>query len=806
MMALASPGRSLFSFALPMGILILIVAWVILRLTGVLRFQDEPKRDKASSAQSRRAEAVMLLCGSLVIWIFTATNTSTGGRLFLLEQLHSAFARVNVIVAALSLLGILCSCLIAARWSSSLGVVLCTGVLILYPSMLNGPREWLESFVPQEARAPRTILHFDLVTCDLQDAEFYVNGVSLGTLPVTVDQADFLGRVPVWMEPPARLDRSDIPAGLIEYKSPNSSSRRAHSLYQTIRFKSSDGGETAYYAQVKHRGKWCYATGSGGSGGGGGRYVHQRFYGLNFLSPDHEQRLERLLDWARIRDYNVPDGWFKAMETYGRQGIMTLLQKTASEPGMGMLLDQWASMKFALDAVQDEDTAWQAFERVCQDATRAQAYSTEGLEGRAVARLAPRLSIKKLAARAKSQLRNTGCLSWSQWQVNGTPHFGISRGTGRHVITGRRMSYASGGRGESLSIPGYAVAHALWVLFEQGNHAARAILQDQIMPCFIAHFHRGFPRYRFVCSVGGAALERFLLRQDWEADPAQLPWEQQANLSGEDVNGWFHMLAYLDTPVGREFRQTHRDRVFQMADLIDLDRASEGVDFLFLDLDQGKDSLAYQYWPRFLRKTPDNDRRGNQAMKHAVEYLVQMGEVSEPGMYVEVFKAIEEWTFYTMESFEVLSSLASSHRARVCEALREAMEGDISHLGLSEQSAEEARARMLMALETVLASDEEKAEQLYQTLTAQRSRHYTDKWLQQLAEDHAIVPRLATSDQAGLRRMALYAIESFPSAAHRALLDQLLQDSDPQVGTAATAVKNNLDELANMSLETMKVQ
>ncbi|MCF7972232.1 MAG: hypothetical protein K9N55_00290 [Phycisphaerae bacterium] len=803
MIASASAGFNIRSLV-AMAVLVLLVAWVILRLTGTLRFHDDPKGEEKSRPQSRWAEAVILLCGSLVIWTFTATNTSTGGRLFLLDQLHPAFARVNVIVSVLSLLGVLCACLIAARWSSSLGVVMCAAVLIAYASMLNGPREWLERFVPEEARTPLTLLHFDLATCDLQGAEFYVNGVHLGTLPLIIDQADLIDRVPVWYEEPARLDRSSIPDSLVEYKSPDSSSLRVYSLYQRIRFKLPNGGETEYYAQVKHQDKWCYATGSGGSGGGGGRYVHHMQYTLNFLSPGHEQRLERLLDWARLRDYGVPDAWFDAIETYGRQGIVTLLERESKEPGMGRLLDQWASVKFKLDRVHDEDSAWQAFEALCRHVTEAQAYSTQGLEGRAVAWLAPKLSIDKLTARAEALLRHTHGLSWSQWRVQGKSHFGVSRDTGRYVITGPGMSYASGGRGGQLPIPGYAVAHALWVQFEQGSETARHALQDRLMRLFIAQLHRGLPIYHFLCSVGGPVLDRFLLRQDWQADVERSPGRQTVSLHGEHVNGWFYMLICLDTPAGRAFRQAHREQIFDMADALYRGYAPENIDCLFIDLDQGTDSPAFQYWPRILRKTSDYYKKGSRTLEDTFEYLLKMGSVSEPGMYVEVFKAIDEWDYYTPENFEKLSSLPFSHRVLVCDALREAVKGDISHLGLDSQSIEEHRTRMLAALKTALASEQDKAEQLYQTLATETSRHYTDKWLQHMDQDHAIVPILARSDQADLRRWALYAIEAHPSSAHRALLESLLGDTELQVRGAAAAVRKNLDDLGSTSLDTLK--
>ncbi len=86
----------------------------------------------------------------------------------------------------------------------------------------------------------------------------------------------------------------------------------------------------------------------------------------------------------------------------------------------------------------------------------------------------------------------------------------------------------------------------------------------------------------------------------------------------------------------------------------------------------------------------------------------------------------------------------------------------------------------------------------------ERISTYVVKWLQHLNEDHATVPMLAKSDRADLRRLALYGIESHPSPAHRALLDQLLQDPDTEVSVAAQAVQMKLNDLVNMSLESLK--
>ncbi len=807
MMAAASVGNSLVAFTLPIGILILSVAWVILRLTGVLRLRDEPKRDKKSSTQSRRAEAVMLLCGSLVIWIFTATNTSTGGRLFRLDQLHPAFARVNVIVAGLSLLGVLCSCLIAARWSSSLGVVLCAAVLIVYPSMLNGSPEWLESFVSNQTKQQRTILRFVSEVCDLPDAELYVNGVCLGKLPVEINEQEFLDKVPVWYTEPNRLELSEIPEHLIAYRSTNSASYSVDSFYQKLYMRMANGGECDdYYAQVKYQDQWCYATGPGGGSGGGGGYIRHMQYGLSFLNADYERRLSELLDYGRIHDYQVPATWFETMATYGTYGLKTLFDKEVTEPGIGFLLDRWAAREYGLTAVYGSDSAWQVFEGLCEKIEASNSYSTEGLEGRAVAWLSLKLPMDKLTDRATTLIRKTDRLHWSQWQSHGRQHFGTSTNGARSVGTGRRIiGQGSWGRsGGQLPIQGYAVAHAMWVLFQQGEAGTKAVLQGPVMTEVIAKLYKNLPRHRFLCAVGGPVLERFLIRQNWEADPAQLPRDQRAHAFREETNGWFWMLAYLDTPVGREFRKTHRKKLFQVAGAHDPFHSFQDMAFFLLDLDQGADSLASEYWPKFLKNTLDRYEQDSQALKYAFKYLVMMDPVSTPDMYVQALREIRHTRYPWEGSFRELSNLPSSRRDMIYHALKEAIGQDLSHLGLSDsKSVREGRAYMLRSLEDAASSDQATAVQVFQRLNEGVSG-YAVKWLQNLNDDHGTLPLLAKSDRADLRRLALYGIESHPSPAHRALLRQLLRDPDTEVSGAAEAVRQNLDQLADTPLKTLR--
>ncbi|NQV35326.1 MAG: HEAT repeat domain-containing protein [Phycisphaeraceae bacterium] len=303
-------------------------------------------------------------------------------------------------------------------------------------------------------------------------------------------------------------------------------------------------------------------------------------------------------------------------------------------------------------------------------------------------------------------------------------------------------------------------------------------------------------------------LERFLFRQNWEADPEQLSARQCVRSDVGRLNGWFYMLTYLQTPTGTQFRQTQCDRLFEIADEVDKWSKREGLGFLFLDPDQGKDSLAYQYWPRFLKNLVEEKMWDSRHRNLAYDYLIRMEPITEPNRYVEAFMTLEPQRLDSSISFRALASVPQSRKPGVYRAMKEAIEGDISQLKnmTGRLSLESFRADLLHKLKGVLASDLENAEQLYREIVERRSDRSTVGWLQNLGSDHALIPMLAKSDRADLRRLALYAIESHPSAAHRALLEQLLKDSDTEVSTAAKAVKENLDDLANMQVETLKVR
>ncbi len=677
---------------------------------------------------------------------------------------------------------------------------LCLCLLIVHTVLLSHGGALLKYFMSKVATQPREVLHFDLENCDLQGAEFYVNDVCLGPLPLAINQAEFVDRVPVWSEPPAPLDRSQIPESLKQYRPFGGSYPRGESLFYRISDSMFDSDKTEYYAQVKYQGQWCYA-GRGSSGGGRNREKHQ---GFEFICPAYEQKLEQLLDMARIKDYQVSELWIEAMATYGHDAVLALLKAEPDEPGMTNLLNQMASRRFGLDRAQNQATAWQAFQRICQSVTEAKAYSTEGLEGRAVELLASKLSVARLTRQAIGLVRSLSGLGGKmEWRARGKTHFGVSYEGARFVSSlGRSFHYQST-RADSMPVKGYAVAHALQCLFEQRDSRAMDAFQNYIVPEMIAKYYPNIPSYPFISATGGPALERYLLRQDWGDDLRSWPGAQVIGRLDSNFKRWLTLAAQLDTEAGERFRQTHRDKLFQMADEVYSRARVDELGFLFADLDQGPDSLALEYWPRFLRRVLD-EWHGFGGAEVLFGYLLKMEPLSQPQMYVDVFQGVTRQHDLEM-GLKKLFLLPLSRRQVACAALKEAIIQDVSHLDIRAGSSEdEARDQLLSALAEIMVTDQEKTQKIYGNITRKTSSEFPAKWLSQLSEDHPVVPILARSERADLRRQSLHAIEAHPSPAHKRLLEQLLHDSDTEVSSAAQAIQTRLNDLANVPVETLK--
>ncbi len=278
---------NLHSFSLTVIILLLVVLaaviWLVLRGLGFLRFSkvenvlagSAPVDDKVSAI----AEAIILLCVGGIIFIFTATNTSTGGRMLILDELHPVFASVNRTVAICAGVCLLLSVLVCLFRRTSVATILAAFVLIVYATLLNGPGELLEKMAGKEATERQVTWTINIGGCDVEGAELWVNGNRLGTLPYTTTPEEFKSKVPFWPDPPTEMqDKEDC--WQIPHYTPwggggyNYSWRRWAKIVMpgedAKRWGShrhdTEGDEKArtYYAQVKFGNEWGYSRGGGG--------------------------------------------------------------------------------------------------------------------------------------------------------------------------------------------------------------------------------------------------------------------------------------------------------------------------------------------------------------------------------------------------------------------------------------------------------------------------------------------------------------------------------------------------------------
>ena len=112
------------------------------------------KSMKASNKISRIAESLILFCTGFVIIAFIATNTSTGGRLLILDQLNPAFAKINIIVALFATAGLLTALTAAFLGRTSIGFTIAVVFMSGYGILLNNHSDYLQGIASGDSSAP----------------------------------------------------------------------------------------------------------------------------------------------------------------------------------------------------------------------------------------------------------------------------------------------------------------------------------------------------------------------------------------------------------------------------------------------------------------------------------------------------------------------------------------------------------------------------------------------------------------------------------------------------------------------------
>lgn len=744
--------------------------------------------------RTRILETLVIAIVSFGVLAVMACSSSSGGRLARLSNLPPDQVRVYVGIlaasAALLVIGLVLSLFGRTSLSICLTAIALSGHCFLTES---------SKLFPPFARSDPPQLIITLGDCDVVGAEVRINGVYLGKTPLKLSFDELSARIPHWNEPSKAENR--IPVRVQNIRAPWENYTHFRNrwskldLTQARSLPSSPQGSNRdeVYCEFRYAGE----VGGGGGFGGGSANYGPYWFRADVEFPQRQKRLDTLLNQARLADYKAGPPWFQAMETFHSDGWIALRKCFADEPQMRSILDDWAMWRYGFKQSPDADAAWRAFESICDEADSTGRYISGSVPGRAVELLVPHLPPERLVSRAEGLLRSVRLVSYSSTDMVDGGIWGMAAETSLHHWPLQPQPSESG----HLSPGGFAVAHAVWKLdqlLDANGKAGPNIVEARVTPALI----RVPWAIDYAIRLGGPDLDRFLLRQDWQADPNRMSFENTVYKHGKSVNRWLYMLANLRDPAGKQFRAQHPRELFALAaDLLQHTFAGDIPDFLFLDLEQGSRSLAAQFWPQF--QACVSGWTPYRVVDVQWKYLLRMEPISTVDDYVQVWRRAtreqrDQCWYYAIEK------LTDPKRRQVIDALADEIQRNFTpeQLNQLENTEWEGEGRLLRQIwrwqsaHSPQAEAEQVVAELRKPPNKRQHNSLSDFWLERVPPDHPIITMLAGAKEPELRTLVLCRPRACPTPANRRLLDTLLRDSDAAVRQAAERVRAELDQLA----------
>lgn len=755
------------------------------------------------------------------------------------------YARIILTIRVVTVISLLIGLCLGSIRRTSVGFCIGAAVLFAYFLGLAGAENWMEAKAASLPDEAQNRLIFELSRPDDRDAELWVNGVKLGTLPVETSYDEFLASVPYWgkTSQPARraFDETDpdthLPEPTYTALSSRMDYRRRWAVFRLPerlwrprrlpRTRQTSGQSPPalqqpkpksqrYYAQIRIGQEWAFND-HGYHGGSGQLGVFSKGTSVCFRMTclERQKLAEQMLDRARLNNYQVEPAWFEVMETCRTDGWLALRGAMEKEPQFETAWDAWAVWKYELDKVQSPEAAWHTFRRIMSEAERNSSYLSANVQGRAVELLTPKLAPGDLVAAALPQTKLLGrYLGYYWWEMNDRVQFGVTdNGYGPYLGDDAYICRAGRGLEEARRV---AIAHALWALdglYNTGKIVGPNLVRTKVIPSLLTWNHRNAPLLKVMGYFSTPLMHQFLLGQKWDLSAEEMSYEQNLpvpDMDYREVNGWLYLLASLPDELGRKTRQTEAERILDMYDDIfwhpDM-RILREHNLLFLDPMNEGSRLAVQYWLRF--RTHVVDERSHDPLDNLFAYLVKIEPHATIEMYVQAWQEFMDDLDYDFpeEGLRCLveSDVPPQKRKKIYEALTQALEADPTGVrGYRPRT----HAALLNRLELAVKpwTEQERAQEIFEDLQAGKGKFNPDTialWLEHTRPDHPLVSMLARSGRPDLRKMALPALRAHPTPRNQALLSSLLQDSDVEVRKSAHSVKEDLDRLAQMPLKEL---
>ena len=754
----------------------------------------------------RTLQAAVVLALGLAMVAFAGL---TNGPLRFIGDLPEAYAHVVWIVTVCAGVAILIAALLTLGLGAGWGVGLAALTVICYGFVFEGAPSALDALAGKSAAKRTGIITFEL-SDGITGADLWVNNVLLGKTPVRVTWDEFRAKVPIWTKAPAEAeeDKLKIPHASLS----GGGSTSLYSPWTRFSLNPEDfsglfshaNEHQDYYVRARLGSDWGYSTGGSDGGGSGSRYVMRYHINAGVLFPAREARLAKLLNQVRMNDYQAGPEWFKAMEDSTTQGWAALYARLPQEPRMEVVADAWASWHYGLDKIRDPEEAWRALEVIASEADGRRQFDSGAIAGRAVALLAPRLNPARLIDTALQLVEDHNMYSMSWRHERGRLEFST------------KMDESEETQGR-FSPGAFAIAQAVRTLNDLESATIRLQIQRKITPALIRWHSREETYLKIATALGGPDIDRYLLRQRWNAPVTNFSNGNTMYVYGQDVNRWLYLLATLDDAAGRDFKTRHEHEILDLAATLtkSIGDPLDKLDFLFSDSRTGKDNLALKFWPQYRAAVQS---RKYEILRGEWNYLIRMGNKAPAGMFIEAWpemfqRASSENRFTDWYAVSELEKIEPGvRRAEVLKALAAEVEEEIRKIEARDRAAgkqyssdasilRDNSQRRIRDMLIELGDPETLAQLIRFLATPEKERPrpapFKDptNWLSQLDANHLLVGMLANSAQPALRKMALPAIAGYPSPENHAILKQLLTDPDPGVQDAARDVKIQLEAL-----------
>ncbi len=705
------------------------------------------------------------------------------------EFLHPDYAVLHKILLVVLVLWILISIIVCLKKRLVIACMLAVSGFWCYlglfvPALGNRVNPFMQAMAPGDSWKPVVTYSFELENSN-EPVELFINDVSLGYTPVKIASQDLYNKVPALNqeEVNAYYKREDggcrsVYLEWYKYGMHNGVYRKSYS--QMCFFKIKVNGEFVEDYRIRHNGLPGYQV----------RYDYQ--YNI-LLNPREKWRRERdkkdrLLNYARLNDYQVEPQWFDEISSLGNSAILDDNWKYKDAQKFSQMYDQKAKETYGIGQKDPEEI----FQKICRQLDAKGRFHTRQIEARALDFVHDKLRFKPLLKKYKKAISgyDRPYYSYSKGHRWGEVYYEFDHTPRENTL---HHYFYTDQYPASMSAVGYVLS--LWdKKFDIENNEEDNLIEEALSPLLIyRHSHDVYALEQFGGESYAKYLERQFRRHNWVVAMSGHHAGSASYKYGEMYNRYFESLINSQTETGKRFRAGNQMRSEQLAKRIITSTHNMNKDvpgFIFYD----DKKIAIRLWETYLLAVQSSNQIQHEKSRLLMEYLAKCEDKATDRMYLQAWNNIcYQFKYGYLNVNYYMRDHSMEHRLLVARHFWNQMQ----ECHFDKEDQEEILSKI--TIELASCSD---PNALSEFMDLEKSEKYVDHlWSfvnSDAAINHPFVEVLAGHPNPEMRESVLDIIERYPVKKYRNLLDELLNDSDEKVRKRASEVRDYLQQIKNM--------